>query len=178
MSIRESLDSHEDELLEDLATFKDELIVEETKKIDESISTLANDLIGNIADQEFDADSDSDSENTNDGSGSQVTTSGSGTGSETSFTGSRRNDVVNNVVKNVSKTPNSGGEMDEDLDFQLQLSEEDEEELEGLADSLFEAPIPAPDDDRTVRPLFYQIYQTNSIIVFRLRAAADSLISQ
>ena len=161
MSIRESLDSHEDELLEDLATFKDELIVEETKKIDESISTLANDLIGNIADQEFDADSDSDSENTNDGSGSgrQATTSGgSGTGSETSFTGSRsKNDVVNqNVAKNVSKTPTSGGEMDEDLDFQLQLSEEDEEELEGLADSLFEAPLPAPDDDRTVRPLFLQ----------------------
>ena len=143
MSIRESLDSHEDELLEDLATFKDELIVEETKKIDESVVSLANDLISNIADQEFDADSDSDSENTNDGSGSQVTTSG-GTGSEASFTGS----TSNIVAKNVSKTPTSGGEMDEDLDFQLQLSEEDEEELGGLADTLFEAPIP---DDETVR---------------------------
>ena len=146
VSIRESLDSHEDELLEDLATFKDELIVEETKKIDESVVSLANDLISNIADQEFDADSDSDSENTNDGSGSQVTTSG-GTGSEASFTGSSSNIVA----KNVSKTPTSGGEMDEDLDFQLQLSEEDEEELGGLADTLFEAPIP---DDETVRFFF------------------------
>jgi hypothetical protein len=154
VSIRESLDSHEDELLEDLATFKDELIVEETKKIDESVVSLANDLISNIADQEFDADSDSDSdENTNDGSGSQATTSGGGTGSETSFTGSSSNIVA----KNVSKTPISGEEMDEDLDFQLQLSEEDEEELGGLADSFFEAPLPAPDDVR----LFYQIYSSN-----------------
>ena len=48
--------------------------------------------------------------------------------------------------------------MDEDLDFQLQLSEEDEEELGGLADTLFEAPIP---DDETVRLFSLMIiYQT------------------
>ena len=52
--LRESLDSHEDELLEDLATFDEEL----TKEVDESVVNLANDLIGKIEEQDFDEDED------------------------------------------------------------------------------------------------------------------------
>ena len=50
--LRESLDSHEDELLEDLATFDEEL----TNEVDESVVNLANDLIGKIEEQDFDED--------------------------------------------------------------------------------------------------------------------------
>ena len=46
----------EDELLEDLATYSEELIIKETKQIDESVVSLANDLIDNIEKQEFDDD--------------------------------------------------------------------------------------------------------------------------
>ena len=56
--IRESLDSHEDELLEDLATYGEEL----DKGVDESVVNLANDLIGKIEEQEF---SDDDMEDSN-----------------------------------------------------------------------------------------------------------------
>ena len=52
--IRESLDSHEDELLEDLANFDQEL----SKEVDESVVDLANDLIGKIEEQEFSEDED------------------------------------------------------------------------------------------------------------------------
>ena len=54
VAIRESLDSHEDELLEDLATYSEEL--KESKQIDESVVSLAKDLISKIEEQEFDDD--------------------------------------------------------------------------------------------------------------------------
>ena len=133
MSIRESLDSHEDELLEDLATYSEELIIKETKQIDESVVSLANDLIDNIGNQEFDDDDDSDSDNAED----------------------------NVKTQKESKTPTtSGGENEEeDLDFQLQLSE-DEDELEGLSgvmeENLFEEP-PAPHQNETVSTIYFLV---------------------
>ena len=57
VSIRESLDSHEDELLEDLASYSEELsnkesVMKEQKSIDESVVSLANSLIDKITDFE------------------------------------------------------------------------------------------------------------------------------
>ena len=66
VSIRESLDSHEDELLEDLASYSEELsnkesVMKEQKSIDESVVSLANSLIDKVEDFE-DSEPDEDQE--------------------------------------------------------------------------------------------------------------------
>ena len=96
--IRESLDSHEDELLEDLATYGEEL----DKGVDESVVNLANDLIGKIEEQEF---SDDDMEDNN--SNYKV--------NKTSSASNKSDDQDNRSTKS-----------DEDLDLDLHLSEDDE----------------------------------------------------
>merc|ERR1711963_840368 len=96
--IRESLDSHEDELLEDLATYGEEL----DKGVDESVVNLANDLIGKIEEQEF---SDDDMEDNN--SNYKV--------NKTSSASNKSEDQDNRSTKS-----------DEDLDLDLHLSEDDE----------------------------------------------------
>ena len=141
-----------------MASYSNELEVKETKQIDESIESLANDLITKIEDQEFDDSDSDDDENTGNQTGNFKpeieNKTRNTTGSFINTTGNKSVAAAiatpNKSPIKPSKTPTSGGEMEEDLDFQLQLSE-DEEELGNLVEeNLFEAPA----EDDTVRSLF------------------------
>ena len=133
--LRESLDSHEDELLEDLATFDEEL----TKEVDESVVNLANDLIGKIEEQDFDEDEDD--------------------ARFVYFLSNRKSTVcllpikpdVNHLTINFSLidnfsdnksnpvTANRNEKPDDDLDLDLHLSEDDDE---GLTEAVLNSDLP------------------------------------